>query len=138
MGSITESGRSSEEGNGNPLQYSCLENPHGQGSLEGYSPQGHKELDTTEVTQHAHTPVKPHAVKVYELEEEESVYLLTLKKKNLGENLKLFGGIFLRMIPTCWPNQMWKIVTFLSVPGNPSQPKKTTFKNLKYLTVVRV
>lgn len=40
-------------------------------------------------------------MKVYELEEEESGYLLTLKKKNLGENLKLFGGVFLRMIPTC-------------------------------------
>ena len=35
-------------GHGNPLQYSCLENPHGQSSLEGYSPRGHKELDTTE------------------------------------------------------------------------------------------
>ena len=30
------------EENGNPLQYSCLENP------VGYSPWGHKELDTTE------------------------------------------------------------------------------------------
>ena len=29
--------------------------PHGQRSLEGYSPWGHKELDTTEVTEHAHT-----------------------------------------------------------------------------------
>ena len=29
-------------GHGNPLQYSCLENPHGQSSLEGYSPWGHK------------------------------------------------------------------------------------------------
>ena len=27
LGSITESGRSPGEGNGNPLQYSCLENP---------------------------------------------------------------------------------------------------------------
>jgi len=27
---------------------SCLENPHGQRSLVGYSPSGHKELDTTE------------------------------------------------------------------------------------------
>ena len=26
----------------------------GQRNLVGYSPQGHKELDTTEVTQHAH------------------------------------------------------------------------------------
>ena len=33
---------------GNPLQYSYLENAHGQRSLEGYSPGGHKELDTTE------------------------------------------------------------------------------------------
>ena len=30
------------------LQYSCLENPYGQRSLVGYSPWGHKELDTTE------------------------------------------------------------------------------------------
>ena len=29
------------------LQYSCLENPHGQRSLGGYSPWGHKKLDTT-------------------------------------------------------------------------------------------
>ena len=37
-------------GNGNPLQYFCLENPRGQRSLMDYSPLGHKELDTTEVT----------------------------------------------------------------------------------------
>ena len=30
------------------LQYSCLENPHGQRSLAGYSPWGRKESDTTE------------------------------------------------------------------------------------------
>ena len=36
-------GRSSGEGNGNSLQYSCLENPHGQKSLAGYSPQSCKE-----------------------------------------------------------------------------------------------
>ena len=30
-----------ERGHGNPLQYSCLKNPHGQRSLEGYSPWGH-------------------------------------------------------------------------------------------------
>ena len=31
LGSIPESGRSSGEGNGNPLQYSCLENPMDRG-----------------------------------------------------------------------------------------------------------
>ena len=49
-GSIPGSGRSPGRGHGNPLQYSCLENPHGQRSLVGYSPQGHKESDTTEET----------------------------------------------------------------------------------------
>ena len=33
---------------GNPLQYSCLENPHGQRSLADYNPWGRKESDTTE------------------------------------------------------------------------------------------
>ena len=36
-----------------PTQCSCLENPHGQRSFEGYSPQVHKGSDTTKVTQHA-------------------------------------------------------------------------------------
>ena len=35
-------------GYGNPLQYFCLENPHEQRSLAGYSPRGRKELDMTE------------------------------------------------------------------------------------------
>ena len=37
-------GRSPGGGHGNPLQYSCLENCHGQGSLVGYGPWGCKEL----------------------------------------------------------------------------------------------
>ena len=40
-------GRSPGGGHGNPLQYSCLENPHGQWSLAGYSPWGQKESDMT-------------------------------------------------------------------------------------------
>ena len=45
-GSIPGLGRSPGEGNGNPLQYSCLQNPHGQGSLAGCSSWGHKESGT--------------------------------------------------------------------------------------------
>ena len=37
-----------KEGHGNPYEYACLENLHGQRSLEGYSPWGRKELDMTE------------------------------------------------------------------------------------------
>ena len=47
-GSISRSGRSSGEGHGNPVQYCYLENTHGQRSLAGYSPWGHKESDMTE------------------------------------------------------------------------------------------
>ena len=41
-------GRPPGGGYGNPLQYSCLENPHIQSGLVGYSPSGHKEADMTE------------------------------------------------------------------------------------------
>ena len=37
-GLIPGLGRSPGGGRGNTLQYSCLENPHGQRSLVGYSP----------------------------------------------------------------------------------------------------
>ena len=43
-GSIPGSGRSPGEGNGNPLQYSCLGKSHGQRRLAGYSPWGHKRV----------------------------------------------------------------------------------------------
>ena len=58
-GSIPGSGRSPGGGHGNPLQYSCLENPHGQSSLVGYSPWGHTESETTEATWRTHTPMEP-------------------------------------------------------------------------------
>ena len=47
-GSIPGLGKSLGEGNGNPLQYSCLENPMDIGAWQAYSPWGHKESDTTE------------------------------------------------------------------------------------------
>ena len=50
---IPGSGRSSGGEHGNPLQYSCLENPHGQRSLAGYDPGTHKESDTTEQLKHS-------------------------------------------------------------------------------------
>ena len=48
LDSIPGLGRSLGEGNGNPLQYACLENPYGQRSLAGYSPWGRKASDMTE------------------------------------------------------------------------------------------
>ena len=47
LSSISGLGRSPAGGHGNLLQSSCLENPLGQRSLAGYSPQGCRELYTT-------------------------------------------------------------------------------------------
>ena len=49
VGLISGSGRSLSGGHGNPFQ---PEESHGQKSLEGHSPWGRKESDTTEVIQH--------------------------------------------------------------------------------------
>ena len=48
LGLIPGLGRPLGEGHGNPLQYSCLENPHGERNLESSSPWGHKESNMTE------------------------------------------------------------------------------------------
>ena len=47
LSSIPGLGRFPGGGHDNPLQYSCLENPHGQRGMVGYSPWGLKESDMT-------------------------------------------------------------------------------------------
>ena len=54
MGSIPWLGRSPEKGNGNPLQYSCLENPMNTGAWQA-KVRSIRKSDTTEATQHACT-----------------------------------------------------------------------------------
>ena len=48
LGSIPGSGRPPGGGHGNPIQYSCLENPHGQRSLVWRATWGHKVSDMIE------------------------------------------------------------------------------------------
>ena len=48
LASIPGLGTTPGGGHGNPLQYSSLENPHGQRSLAGYSPRGRKASDTND------------------------------------------------------------------------------------------
>ena len=48
LGSVPGLGRSPGGGHSNPLQYSWLENSHGQRSVLSYSSWGLKESDTTE------------------------------------------------------------------------------------------
>ena len=51
LGSIPGSGRSPEEGNGYPLQDSCLENPTDRGAWQA-ALMGHNESDHDSVTEH--------------------------------------------------------------------------------------
>ena len=77
-GSVPQLGRSAGGGNGNPLQYSCLENSMDKRSLTGYILWRLKESDTTEsvhIHTHTHTtlPVTvPHPPGVYHRGEEKS------------------------------------------------------------------
>ena len=56
VGLIPGSGRSPGGGNGNPLQYSCLENPMDRGAWWAMVHGVEKEVDTTEQLTHTHTP----------------------------------------------------------------------------------
>ena len=88
-------GRFPGGGHGNPLQYSCLENPYGQRSLAGCSPWGLKESDTTEQPSTAHFQgQKP--CKELEMRKCRSCYTrssvvlkrLRVRKKTMAQDLK--------------------------------------------------
>ena len=53
VGSIPRLGRSPGGGNGSPLQYSCLENPHGQRSLGGLQSMGSLRVRHNRATNYA-------------------------------------------------------------------------------------
>ena len=62
MDSIPGWGRSPGEGNGYPLQYSCLENPMDRETWGGYSPRGCKELDMTFTFNFKNTAITHHLI----------------------------------------------------------------------------
>ena len=104
---IPGSGRSPGDGNGNPLQYSFLENPQGQRSLAGCSPWGCKESDmtkhsTTRTCFFAGVTVHPTPCGIYRCGFKMSSTLWTSftpvglerrKEKHQNEELKLSFGL---------------------------------------------
>ena len=48
LASIPGLGRSPGGGDGNPLNYSCVKNPHGQRNLAGYSPWYHSQTQLSD------------------------------------------------------------------------------------------
>ena len=72
------------KGDGNPLQHSCLENPHRQRILVRYSPWGRKELDATEQLSTAHITFLIHSLTK---ELWGSLYLLAIIKITSAVNI---------------------------------------------------
>ena len=56
VGLIPGSGRSPGGGHSNPVQYSFVENPMDRGAWRATVHRSHTESDTSEATEHAHTP----------------------------------------------------------------------------------
>ena len=111
-GSIPGLGRSPGGGHGNPLQYSCLENPHGQRSLASYSPWGRKESDTTEQLSthiyHAHnTAISPYFIKGF---------LTLIRKSNLYFSSFGLHCHMLVLIPCKLYNKIWEFSFFSCAP----------------------
>ena len=65
LGSIPGLGRSLGGGHGNLLHYSCLETPHGQGSLAGYSLRGHRVKHNWSAKHSAHLYLFIHVLNRY-------------------------------------------------------------------------
>ena len=91
-GLIPGSGRYLGGGHGNPLQYPCLENPHGQRSLAGYSPCGCKKSDITEAIEHACTykgqsqaKSKCFCLQIYALDPGQAASLIPGRRREEGD-----------------------------------------------------
>ena len=91
LGSIPGLGRSPGGGHGNPLQYSCLENPHGQKNLEDYSPWRHR-VRHNRATKHS-TVMGENEFQLMRLREQE---ILIITETNMG-----FPGGASGKEPTC-------------------------------------
>ena len=83
LGLIPGLGKSFREGNGYPLQYSCLGEFHGQRSLVGYSPWCNKESETAEKLIF-HFTFNPY----FENLKEESMPLSRNQKEGIGTSAK--------------------------------------------------
>ena len=82
LDSIPGLGRFPGGRHGNGLQHSCLENPHGERSCEGYSPWGRKEWDMTERLGRRHTKESGGYARPWKLEREKRARGLRVLSSN--------------------------------------------------------
>ena len=113
LGSVPGWGRSPGGGHDNPLQHSCLENPHGQRSLAGYSPWGHKELDTTERLSRAQGISRCHTAGHFGISKGALRRDFTRSPQRRGGGRKGLGGEGARAVRT--RAGLWELLTLTAV-----------------------
>ena len=115
VGLIPGLGRSPGGGHSNPVQYSCLENPHGQKNLVGYSLWDTKESDTTEATQHTYT----------------TIYLLTTQSISQCSKLVMDTGTIMMQIKNLGFHRR-KICIESSPPSSPGSYSTISHASLNF------
>ena len=132
-GSIPGLGRAPGGGHGNPLKYSCLENAHGQKESGSYSPWGHRELDTTEATEHTHGYLRKYDTlqsSLYFKESYDNFQILifylhfSLKLTLIRIHLWIFLNCTFNIVPTHVFHMYWNL-TREEYPRNNNNNKKS-------------
>ena len=110
VGSIPGLGRSHGGGHGNPLQYSCLENPHGERSLAGYSPWGWQWARHNWMTKHnTHVCI----ISLNKMPWEEGNF--RTGKANISSKTNSFCFIYFpRVLTCCFKFYLFQILIWLS------------------------
>ena len=134
-------GRSPGEGNGNLLQYSCLENPWTE--EPGYGPQGCKELDTTD-HRHTHTHVKlPEPISTFLLGIDSNGPWILLLVPNLSSCSTDLQGALCRIHHRWqtshihWPSSFWLPSVQWPHGHSLSSPWATTGPHFCFLVLLR-
>ena len=127
-GLIPGSGRTLGEGNDNPLQHSCLGNPHRQRNLEGYSPWVTKwqsrlsDLTATEEVGHADLQWRCPELKGWMNRVAEELWGRTRRESQAVSMCCLSGALYV-LFSSCISN---KLEECFDMPSHPPQSSSVT------------
>ena len=124
LGLIPGSGRSPGEGNHNPLQYSCLENPKDRGAWRATTPWSRKEMDTS-------------SCQLYKLSRSELVFLFRnplWQSLNLITRLNDFFRVYLKLRLFIW-TQLYSVTLKITIGQTPQNCRKQKLVILQPLFV---
>ena len=128
VSSIPVLGRSPGVGNGNPLEYSCLENPMERGAWQS-SPWGHNESGMTEHACHCHRYFGQHRMnrvkkEKYSDAQEFTRAITMLARKQRGAAALMQGN-----------SSTWPLLALIRAPGPSRYNSKNTYTGQRHLRI---